>query len=270
MSQADLTAGRCPRTTDVGAYLLGGLVADEAAEMRDHMDGCVTCSREMSELQTITDQLAQVDLRSFAGLPVDEPSEDLRERILVSALAESGDDQESGKVVSNNVVSLQPGERKPGEPKSGGRRRVGWKAAASVGVAFALGAGSGYVAKPAAAPPKRPYFGTGTNDISQRVNFVSSNTTGPKAWANVSSGPAGTYAALYTKGLAPGTYRWWFEKKDGTRVALGSFEFPEKQTKWVICPGGTSVERIELTAIGATDANGKDVLRADLPAPATS
>jgi hypothetical protein len=255
MSRSELNDSRCSRTTDVGAYLLGGLTAEESVEMRLHIDGCPVCAAALDDLQPVTDQLAQVDLRSFAGLEVEQPSDGLRDRILASAQAES----------DGAVVSLAT--RRP--------RRVGWKAAASVGVAFALGAGSGYVAKPAAAPARRPYFGTGTNDISQRVNFVTANSsdpaaTGPKAWANVSSGPAGTYASLYTKGLTAGTYRWWFEKKDGTRVALGSFVFPENQAKWVICPGGTSIERIQLQAIGATDANGNDVLRAELPAPATT
>jgi hypothetical protein len=74
---------------------------------------------------------------------------------------------------------------------------------------------------------------------------------------------------LNTKGLSAGaTYKWWFEKNDGTRVGLGSFVFPAGQTDWVVCPGGTSIERVELNAIGATDANGVDILRADLPEPA--
>jgi hypothetical protein len=250
MSGSEAFASRCERSIDVGAYLLGGMSTEEAVEMRAHVDQCLQCASDLAELQPVTDQLAQSDLRAFAGLPVEEPSEGLRSRILASALAESG-----AKVVDIN-------DRR--------RLKVGWKAAASVGVAFLLGAGSGYVAKPAAAPARRPYFGTGTNDVTQRVNFVSTNALGPQAWANVSSGPAGTYAALYTKGLQVGTYRWWFEKQDGTRVALGSFVFPKNQTKWVVCPGGTSVERIELKAIGATDSYGNDVLRAELPTPATS
>ncbi len=246
---------RCTKTTDIGAYLLGGLSQDEAVSLRTHIDGCATCSAALAELRPLTDQLSQSDLRSFAGMDVEHPPTDLRERILASALAETPDAQ----VVSLDKVRAQSS-----------RSRQAWKAASAVGVAFVLGAGSGYVAKPAAAPPKR-YWGTGTKDIAQRVEFVSNTTSGPRAWANVVSGPAGTYAALYTKGLSAGeTYRWWFEKTDGTRVGLGSFVFPANQTEWVICPGGTSVERIDLKAIGATNAAGEDVLRADLPAPATS
>jgi Putative zinc-finger len=244
---------RCPRTVDLGAYLLGGLTSEEAVDLRLHADQCPTCTEVLQELQPVADELGQVDLRPFAGIEIEQPSDGLRDRILAKALAEG----------PLPVVATE---------RTGRRRIVDWKVAAAVGVvAFAVGAGSGYIAKPTPAPPKRAYWGTGTNEVTQRVDFASTATSGPRAWANVSSGPAGTYAALYTKGLNAGeTYRWWFERSDGSRVALGSFVFPANQTKWVICPGGTSVERIELTAIGATDANGKDVLRADLPKPASS
>ncbi len=238
---------RCPRTVDLGAYLLGGLTSEEAVDLRLHADQCPTCTEVLQELQPVADELGQVDLRPFAGIEIEQPSDGLRERILAKALAEG----------PLSVVATE---------QTGRRRIVGWKVAAAVGVvAFAIGAGSGYIAHPGA-PQRRGYWGAGNNEVSQRVNFVSASATGPRAWANVVSGPAGTYAALYTKGLSPGeTYRWWFEKRDGTRVALGSFVFPANQTDWVICPGGSSVERVELRAIGATDADGQDVLRADLP-----
>ncbi len=154
-----------------------------------------------------------------------------------------------------------------------GAARNQWKVAAATVAIFAAGSGVGWTARLAAAPSappttQRTYWGAGTESAPQKVSFVSTGAVGPKAWASVSSGPAGTYAALYTKGLKPHhTYKWWFEKADGTRIGLGSFVFPEGQSDWVVCPGGTSTERVELKAIGATDDYGVDVLRAELPTP---
>jgi hypothetical protein len=241
--------------TDIGAYLLGGLSADEAVALRHHIDVCPPCSEALNDLQPITDQLGAIDLRSFAGMAIETPPDDLRDRILRTAAADLDTEV--------TVTRLQ-------------RRVAPWKVAAAAAALFAVGTGTGWTAHLAAAPTetappttRRVYWGTGNEAIPQKVKFVSATDSPTKAWAAVSSGPAGTYAALYTKGLSAGeTYRWWFEKNDGTRVGLGSFVFPAGQTDWVVCPGGTSIERVELKAIGATDANGVDVLRADLPEPA--
>ncbi len=244
---------RCTHTTDIGAYLLGGLPQDEAVALRHHIDLCAHCAEALRDLQPLTDQLSATDLRAFAGMTVETPSPELRDRILHRAAAEPAAHSE-GSALGRAGVSR-------------------WKVAAAAAVVFAAGSGAGWTAQLAAAPSappttQRTYWGTGTEAEPQKVRFVSTSTTGPKAWASVSSGPAGTYAALYTKGLKPRhTYKWWFEKADGTRVGLGSFVFPEGQTDWVVCPGGTSVERVELKAIGATDDYGVDVLRAELPIP---
>ena len=242
---------RCTRTIDVGAYLLGGLPQDEAVALRHHIDGCAVCLDAMQELQPLTDQMSTTDLRSFAGMAIEAPPTDLRDRILQRATFESA-------------------ETAPA------RSRRGLKLAAAAATVFAIGTGTGWTAQLAAsptAPPttRRVYWGTGTEAAPQNVKFVTAGTNAPKAWAAISSGQAGTYAALYTKGLTPNlTYKWWFEKIDGTRVGLGSFVFPEGQTDWVVCPGGTAVERVQLKAIGATDPNGVDVLRADLPVATAS
>jgi hypothetical protein len=234
---------RCTRTVDIGAYLLGGLTQDEAVALRHHADGCEACSLALRELQPLTDQLRSSDLRQFAGMTVDQPPADLRDRILQQASAESA--------------------RVPHA-----RRR--WATAAAAATIFAVGSGAGWSARLVAAPTapttsRAVYWGTGQETNLQKVYFAHAEA-GPRAWASISSGPAGTYAALYTKGLqANTTYRWWFETLEGTRVPLGSFVFPENQTDWVVCPGGTSVERIKLAAIGATDPDGIDVLRAALP-----
>jgi hypothetical protein len=79
---------------------------------------------------------------------------------------------------------------------------------------------------------------------------------------------AGTYAWLYVSEFEVGKiYKWWFIKRDGSRVGLGSFKFPEVKPgeEWLRCPGHTAIDRSELIAIGATDENGVDVVTQKLP-----
>ena len=96
----------------------------------------------------------------------------------------------------------------------------------------------------------------------------SSPDKAPKAWASIDQTPAGTYAYLYVRDFEIGkVYRWWFIKRDGTRVPLGSFKYPGAVDgdEWLRCPGHTALERTELIAIGATNEAGFDVVRQDLP-----
>jgi Anti-sigma-K factor rskA len=255
---------RCNRTIDVGAYLLGGLATQESVELRAHIDGCAFCADTLAELQPLTEQLALTDLRTFAGLEVEQPSESLRGSILEQVTAEFQSEAVTTHP-SPEVVDLASKRDLLSATAARSGRSFGWKAAAAaVVVAFGIGAGTSRVLQPSA--PKR-YFGAGPNAAQQKVIFASASTTGPKAWAYLSSDSAGTYAVMYTKGLsAKKTYKWWLEKADGTRVGMGSFEFPDGQQNWVVCPGGTSLERVEFTAIGVST-GGADVLRADLPAP---
>ena len=62
-------------------------------------------------------------------------------------------------------------------------------------------------------------------------------------------------------------YKWWFIKRDGSRVGLGSFRYPKKSTKdeFYLCPGHTAIDRNDLVAIGATDESGTDVVNQPLP-----
>ena len=90
-----------------------------------------------------------------------------------------------------------------------------------------------------------------------------------KAWAAIDQTPAGTYAYLSVRDFEVGkVYRWWFIKRDGTRVPLGSFRYPGAVNgdEWLRCPGHTALARTELIAIGATNEDGFDIVRQDLPA----
>jgi hypothetical protein len=283
---------RCLRTVDVGAYLLGGMDAAERALFAGHVEGCRHCQAAVHELQPLIQHMASLDLSTIATSP-DHPSPGLRDRLLAAAAAESGDGAGSVVDLSDRVArthGASPAVDRVDAAHGSGvvsplrpRRHLPVRAAAAVAVAFAVGAGGGYSVRPAAqsAPPpttvksqnwEEPNIPGYSDAPGQRVQFVGGSGTGqsdvkPEGFVMVNVGPAGTYAALHTKKLRVGErYSWWFERIDGTRISLGSFTFPGNLKGWLVCPGSTSVERVELKAVGATDASGVDILRADLPA----
>lgn len=264
----------CIRTTDVGAYLLGGLAAEEAAAFRAHADACEACAAEIRSLRPVVDQFSAADPVTLAGLVRDEPPSALRDRILGRAAAD------------------------PSPARRARSKRRRWVPVAAGVVVFGLGAGSGVGLQAALDDGPSPAFsmGDGSATRGERITFVGAGD-GPsqpdpaiafsdypvdlpapaavepgvvQAWAWIGSGAAGTYAALYTRGLRVGErYSWWFETADGRRVELGSFIFPPAVKEWLICPGSTSLPRTELVRIGATDSQGIDVLRSKLPVVTT-
>jgi hypothetical protein len=262
---------RCMRTTDIGAYLLGGLSPSEANDMRLHADTCTYCAAEMAALRPLVERLADTDLSSITGQPRLEPPAELRDRILLRASLDvpsplavdaRRDDPSIVDLTDRNMAGSRPIRR---------RWHRGAVGLAVIGI-FGLGVGSGVGMQAALddPPPTTAYDPSWGN--GERVTFAAQTSQNPskRAWAWIGSGDAGTYAVLYTKGLNAGeTYRWWFERADGTRVGLGSFIVPAGQTTWLKCPGSTSIAREELVVIGATDSQGIDVLRSKLPVVTT-
>jgi hypothetical protein len=275
----------CDKTTDVGAYLLGGMSSAESSAFRAHADMCTSCSSELSELRPVTSRLSNADPNVLMGIPRLEPSPSVLVAILDQAASITpGTDAPSRLVDDVRHSRSDASQRFAHQPLA--RRRPFAVGLAGLAAAFGLGIGSTLTVQSAlddsapstsvAAPPT-----TASNSLEfswgepgtkgEEVQFASVKQTGsPKAWAWIGSGKAGTYAQLAVKGLTPGkTYGWWFEKANGERVRLGTFVFPPGQTSWLRCPGGTSIDRNELVAIGATEVDTKtDVLRAELPVAA--
>jgi hypothetical protein len=278
----------CDKTTDVGAYLLGGLSPAESLAFRTHADTCVHCSAELSELRTVTRQLSNADPDVLLGIAPLQPSPSVLTSILNRAASiPPGTDAPDRLVTDLRHTAPVPqpsAARVPARSRS--VRRPLAITLAGLAAAFGLGIGSTLTVQTALDDPSVPTSiaqapPTTANQLAfswgepgtkgEEIEFAAATKpSGPKAWAWVGSGKAGTYAQLAVKGLEPGkTYGWWFEKADGERVRLGTFVFPADQTSWLRCPGGTSIERSELIAIGATDVETKvDVLRAYLPEPA--
>ncbi|GAA3866351.1 hypothetical protein GCM10022243_35420 [Saccharothrix violaceirubra] len=67
----------CAHTVSLGAYLLGALDPAERSAFERHLDGCVTCPREMVRLAPLPGLLSQVrpeDLEPTARPPVPPPA----------------------------------------------------------------------------------------------------------------------------------------------------------------------------------------------------
>lgn len=259
----------CERTVDLGAYLVGGMSEAESRSMRLHIDTCTWCSAELHELRPIANLFDTTELASAIVGERLEPTPDAASRLFARANAELASSTYSNVVATHGIVgpSGVVAQRRP-------RKRT--IVAAGVAV-FALGVGSTLGTERLVATPKKPKralesvrFAT----ISLRAPSPSPpvtlpGLTSPKAWAAIDQTPSGTYAYLYVRDFEVGkVYRWWFIKRDGTRVPLGSFRYPGavEGDEWLQCPGHTALPRTELIAIGATNEDGFDVVRQDLPA----
>jgi hypothetical protein len=258
----------CERTVALGAYLLGGMTEIESRQMRVHIDTCAYCSSELVLLHPIVDLLDSTELASTIIGERLEPTPDVRSRLFERATAELLDSPVQSAPVSSPDV-LPPSVAVLSAQRS---KRTLILASA---VAFGLGVGSvlgvqRLAADPAPARPgeRIPFKKISIPGIAPSV--AADPKTKPRAWAYVERQSAGTYAWLYVSEFEVGKiYKWWFIKRDGSRVGLGSFKFPEIKPgeEWLRCPGHTAIDRSELIAIGATDESGVDVVRQELPPP---
>jgi hypothetical protein len=267
---------KCAHTIDLGAYLLGGMSEAESIAMRSHVDGCEWCSVELRSLHPVVDMLDSTELASTIIGERLEPTPDVRTRLFERAHAELRAETENvtpatqltpatPATVTGSVSSLEEHRNLP-------RRRSTRTLVAASAIAFSLGAGSVLgVQRLTADSPARPGEKIGFSKISLpgvTPETASNPKTKPRAWVYIEQQRAGTYAWLYVSEFEVGKiYRWWFIKRDGSRVGLGSFKFPgvKPGEEWLRCPGHTALDRSELIAIGATDESGVDVVRQDLP-----
>lgn len=252
----------CEHTISLGAYLLGGMSDSDARKMRGHLDTCEFCASELRVLRPIADLLDSTELASSIIGERLEPSPTVRDRIFHAASLE---------LANEPAVARGSDEAFP-TPRRLRSRRTKQLVAASA-VAFSLGAGSvlGVQRLVADDSPEQP---------GERITFAKVSLPGvpaavqadpktkPKGWVYIEQQNAGTYAWLYVNDFEVGKiYKWWFIKKDGSRVGLGSFRFPKIKPgeEWLRCPGHTAIDRSELVAVGATDEDGNDIIRQNLP-----
>jgi anti-sigma-K factor RskA len=103
----------------VGAYLLGALEPDEAAEFEQHLEGCQACTRDVAELRVAADALP-------VSVPLVSPPPELKGRIMA--------------VVESEAALLSAaGGRADAPPRPRRRPRLlGWLARPAVALASAL------------------------------------------------------------------------------------------------------------------------------------
>lgn len=257
----------CSRTVELGAYLVGGMTDRESHDMRVHIDTCTWCSAELFALQPVADLLDSTELASaIVGERLD-PTPEMAARLFARAAQES----ESATFPAPSaplIPVVNDSSARPARPRL--RRRTIVAAGAAV---FALGVGSTLGTQQLVANDKPS--GNGPSKNVERIAFQRISMTPlrqpavpPKAWAAIDQTPAGTYAYLYVRDFEVGkVYKWWFVKRDGTKVPLGSFRYPGHVggEEWLRCPGHTAFDRSELIAVGATDDAGVDIVRQDLP-----
>ena len=260
-------ASPCSRTVELGAYLVGGMTDRESHEMRVHIDTCGWCSAELIELQPVADLLDSTELASaIIGERLD-PTPDMAARLFARAVQETS--VPSAPATSEPTAPvIELSAARASRPRVRRRTIVGASAAV-----FALGVGSTLGTQQLVANDKPSSNGPSKNVeriAFQRISMTTPSTPAvpPKAWAAIDQTPAGTYAYLYVRDFEIGkVYKWWFVKRDGTKVPLGSFRYPGRVggEEWLRCPGHTAFARSELIAVGATDDAGVDIVRQDLP-----
>ena len=225
----------CPWVTYVGPYLLDGLEPVDDVAFVAHLDGCAACQSDVRELSGVARQLRELDRSQFVAASPDNasPSWDPPARL------------------RNAVVgSIEGMERVQ-------RRR--WRGAILAAAAAAI-----LAVLTVATVVSRDDGDTKTRRYELLAGAGSAGL--PVAgYVKVGVVPTGTYVQFHAAGLPKGAlYRMWFEKPDGTRVPIGSFT-AIGGAKWFVCEATSGLGMDGLAAVGASDSNGKTVLRADFP-----
>ena len=157
----------------LGAYVLGGLDADEAAAVRRHLEDCPDCAAARDALEPLPGLLSLAD---GAEAAVTEPLSAAFEERLLDAYAR---DHHEAAIGRRRIRRLSPRRWRPRWVAVGAATAVA--AAAAVLAIAVLGGGE-----------SRPRYG---------VAFRSVGATGATARANLTAGGSGTTLHLVVNGL---------------------------------------------------------------------
>ena len=210
---------------DVAAYVLGALDADEAAELRVHLEGCARCRAEAARLGAVTEALGR------AVPPLAAPPE-LRRRVLDAVAAEA--------------PARAPVRR--ARPSLLGRRPL---AAAAVALALAAGLLVGALAIAPGSPPVR----TVTASVAPAARWHAARA--PAATLRV-TGAAGL---LVVRGLpappAGRIYEVWVVRSGRPVATDALFDAARSGTATVAVPGslrGASAVLVTAERLGGASA----------------
>ena len=184
----------------LGAYVLGGLEPEEAAEVREHLERCPDCAREHAELAMLP---AKLDLIEAPEEALQRPAPEIEEAIL---------DRHARERRARRVAAeaSQPRRRPPFGRRGRLAAVLAGAAATAALVAVLLASGGSNPVNPPTAGAAVLNAGPG----APRAHGL--------AWLR--SVPAGTSVRLRALGLPGGeAFEMWCIRYDGRWVSAGTF-----------------------------------------------
>ncbi len=281
---------RCAYQLDTGAFMMGGLSADEHQRFASHLVGCDRCNGDIAEILPVLG-LLDTSRSVSAQRPEDAPSLGLRQHV-VAAVARAGSD-----AVLASVRELRPGSSampaggsSPSNSSPSGSLTAdfpvtdssvsGPLVAASVGEGQRVGSVSELAARPKRfdrrilAVAAAAVLAIGITVTSARktstpgtsYQLVALQKDPLRASAKIHTKSDTTVAEFVVNGTIPDeVYFAWFEDPEGKRIGLGSFRGANGPVRF---RGQTGVLRSSIVAVGASTRVGDkptDRIRAELP-----
>jgi len=195
----------------IGAYVLGGLEPEEAAEVREHLEHCPDCAREHADLAELP---AKLDLIEAPDEALQRPAPTLEESILDRHARERRARREHALRQRRPAAASPESSRRRRPVFGAGRGRLvaslsALTAAAAVLVVLLIGGGPSPVNPPSAVAAV----------LNAGPGAPSAHGT---AWLHAV--PAGTAVRLSATGLGGGkSYELWCVRFDGRWVSGGTF-----------------------------------------------
>ncbi len=231
----------------LGAFLLGGLSAQESLGVQAHLDGCAACRAELADLADLVPALRAVDPDRL-GDPVVSPTGDLGGRILRAASAERELLDRRRRAVLRRRTVL---------------RSLSAAAAAAAVLALGVGVGRQTVGTPVALPQPSP---SPTAVVPMEPVSLRSDVPGvaveqailvPHTW--------GVEVRFVATGFLQGAdYSAWVVDRTGGRTQAGTFV--GVGAKALKCNMQSALLRRDATEFLVLDTRGRTVLDATLPA----
>ena len=285
--------GRCAYQIDTGAFVMGGLGAEEHQRFGAHLVDCDRCNADIAEVLPVL-ALLESTFASGATRAEDDPSVGLRQRV-VAAVERAGNEAVLASVRELRPAASSTSLSEPGIfPSFSGSSSLS-SGADSVGSAIATG-GPGlaafsaleakdlgsvselvrpkrfdrrFLAVAAAAVLAIGLTATGLRKSSTpgiSYQLVALQKDPLRASAKINTTNDTTVAEFVVTGTIPDeVYFAWFEDPEGKRIGLGSFRGAAGKVRF---RGQTGVARSNIVAIGASTRVGDkptDRIRAELP-----
>lgn len=228
----------------LGAFVLGGLSAQEMLSVQAHLDGCALCRAELADLAGLVPALRGVDPDRL-GDPVRSPSADLGDRILGAAAAERELRDRRARAVRRR--------------RSLGRS-LGVAAAAAAVLALGVGLGRESVQVLVVGPRPTPTAAVPMEPVALRSDVpgvaVEQAVLVPHTW--------GVEVRFVATGFLQGAdYSAWVVDRTGGRTQAGTFVGVGAQA--LKCNMQSALLRRDATEFLVLDTRGRTVLDATLP-----